>query len=297
MSLINWGQSPQVGDFIYLRLIITDTNNISSTQLAANINNIWSNLTLTCEPMTAQTAENCYVGYPTNDTVLIVYDGGVTGGTNNGNASEVTTGTYYIQGTWNGTDWTLSGLNEDPLANLSPITNACFGITVLNGLIDILKTRMFVIIVKYKRQNTKMYRIYDKKFGPMEFTYNHPFNYKNKIYMLESLLNKNLFKNKKIESIPYNDKNNGYDSYVYNVICDFKQISDLNKFELNGLTFYGAKYNNNISFHFMSKKLNIISNIIDHPTITKHFYIEEYVKNTDNYNDEEIFINKDQLLY
>lgn len=114
MSLIDWGQTPAIGEFCYLKVVIPDVDDIITTEptLFSNLGGVYISITLTCVP---GVIDNCYALYPANNTSI-----NITNGANlNGvvcNESNITN-TYFIKATWDptGTFWELTCLANDPI--------------------------------------------------------------------------------------------------------------------------------------------------------------------------------------
>lgn len=139
MPLINWDDTPSNGDFIYLKLVIPDLNDIigSPPTFYSNIGGIYSNIPMTCVDSPPDPIENCYVHHPTTNTTFVIAADGLLSQTD-GICNPTVTDTYFVQATWNDPvavppDWTFTCLSSDPICyidNSKVLVETDEGITI-----------------------------------------------------------------------------------------------------------------------------------------------------------------------
>ena len=123
------------------------------------------------------------------------------------------TGVYSTSGTI----WTFTRTDSQP----------CFSRETLLKIIKLIPENKSILISKTKRNGKPMYRCDYGNFGTLEFTEDHAFLYKDKIYKFEDLIQIHpiLKRTAKIMSADESP-------YVYNIYGHFRRLHKDNKFEM-----------------------------------------------------------------
>jgi hypothetical protein len=169
----------------------------------------------------------------------------------------------------------------------------CFSKQTLEKIIpSISEKKSPYVLVKSLRNNKKMYRCNYHPYGTIEFTNDHPFIYKNKIYPFEELIKVHPILKQSAKEIPLDDENCSANSYVYNVIGDINQLSQNNTFSFGpNLFMLGGTYSNKLSYIKYKKQAEIMENVLkasdnDTSYLSKYTCIHNYIENNDDYGEE-----------
>ena len=104
---------------------------------------------------------------------------------------------------------------------------ACFSKETFEKLKSLfLEKNERYILVRYRRGDKKMYRVNYGTYGALEFTFDHPFIYRGRVYIFEELIKVHpIFK----KAVPIDDDPT---SLIYNIVAHQQQFHPLNRVEL-----------------------------------------------------------------
>lgn len=152
----------------------------------------------------------------------------------------------------------IGGGNSGGGNNSGVTTNnskACFSQQTLLKLLQVLPKDRFYLMTKLKRENKKMYSLNYNPFGNMDFTFDHQFVYKNKVYTFENLTKIHPLFKRAIE------KSSDPEEYIYNIYGSYDKKYFNNMIELGpNVLLMGGKLFNKTTEYFeeIENKINSI---------------------------------------
>jgi hypothetical protein len=190
--------------------------------------------------------------------------------------------TYYVYRTGDNIYLT------DSISSLSSPSASCFSKNTFLALIN-QKNILPIAMVQSIRGNKKMYRCVYPPYGTIEFTYDHPFTYKGKIYPFEELVKIHPIMKQTAKEISLDDKECGANAKIYNILGDINQLSKKNMFEFGPqLNMIGGLLQPHC-WAKLAKKANIVKQL-NNADVTERYTMEKFIECGQNYDDVEFII-------
>lgn len=146
----------------------------------------------------------------------------------------------------------------------------CFSQETLLKLFPLLPKNKFYLMTRMKREDKKMYSINYGSFENLDFTSDHQFIYKNKVYTFENLIKIHPLFKRAIEKPPQPDE------YIYNIYGSFdKKYSNIAVEIGPNLFMMGGKLFNNTDEYFKETKEKI-KNIKEQENLI-NFTIDKFI--------------------
>lgn len=216
-----------------------------------------------------------------------------TGGTSNGGIDTTNYPSTYDQNVFSEITSTVTlDYSESRTDIIIPKTTspACFTYNMLLSMKKYIKNN--TIIIKTKNTNTNLLKCVHDKFGIMEFTYDHPFIYKNKLTTFENMVHNN----DEFKLVPHENKCR--DQYLYNII-NTNKIIDMDELLTNKKISFNKKSidDNARSLYIYSNQLIMISCAVNDEILNYCTNKNSYIKEINNleYISDGIYIYKDNI--
>jgi hypothetical protein len=241
-----WNGAITNGNHHYVRLIFeTDQENGGNTAIRFAIYNwpagVWETIPNASDPTTdpnthryitgnlpldaTQGSGTVFLTFQATDSPQTPTHGEITGEYEVFDMCQVTAPTtIYFPVYWNASTntWALEDCSDivytDPCmsGNCAP----CFSEKTMFKLLRNVSPKVPVVLVRSIRNDKKMYRVNHHKLGELEFTDEHPFVYKNKVYPFKELLDTHPdFKNN-YQELEERAPSCSKHAYVYNFMID-----------------------------------------------------------------------------
>jgi hypothetical protein len=213
-----------------------------------------------------------------------------------GVSSITTIGNFYLyfwkleDGTPGSTvTWSSQPFITEPPTPCTIFTAPCFSLQTLHKIFNIpyLSKQKLYLMTKTVRNDKKMYRCNYGNFGTLEFTADHPFLFKNKLYSFEELIKVHPILKKSAQEISLDDAENGKESFIYNFYGHYEQTHKNNQFEIGpNLIMLGGKITDKKEdYDRVKEKMDIIEKNRDY----EKYSLEKFLEKND-INSNELYI-------